>query len=183
MADLGEVTTDGTWRRHLFLGGALAALLAGLLALTAGSARLATDVLVGMGVPTPAARQIAIATVSTVPPIVLAGALVMTNEVARMRLLGLAGVAIALTGIAVGLPLGFESAFLLVALLYAGGISVLLLAVVHGFVVDPKPGGGDTTGWSRDATDTFGLGDSGPMPADGGDEDDDLTFLLENDEE
>ena len=183
MADLGAGRGTGSWRRLLLLSAALAALLAGSLAITAGGARLATDLLVSMGLPVIAARQIAIATVSTVPPVILAGTLVMTNQNAQVRLVGLAGVAIALTGIAVGLPLGFESAALLVGAIYVTGLFFVLAAVVHGFL-DSTSGVPSTPGWTRDSTTGSRGTMGGAMPADGGeDEDDELDFLLEGEDD
>jgi hypothetical protein len=182
MAALGD-DWGGDWRRLLTLGGGIAILLAGLLALTVGGARVVTSLLVGMGLPTAAAREIAIASVSTIPPVILGGMVVLTKPRGTSRLVGLAGVAIALTGIAVGLPLGFEAALPLVALLYATGVFFVLAVLVHGLVSEKGEAGTDaTSGWSREVS-AGSTGTRGAMPADGGDEDDDLTFLLDDEDE
>lgn len=183
MAELGEVHREGRWRRLVVLALALAALLAGLLALTAGGARLLTSLLEGVGLPGAAARQISIATVSTLPPVILAGTLVMTNGDSRARLVGLVGVAFALTGVAIGLPLGFERAAPVVAAIYGFGLLLVLASLLHGFLTD-QPGVGETRtpGWS-DTSRSSRRGVSGATPADGGEEDDELSFLLESDEE
>lgn len=186
MAALGD-SRGGDLKRTLGMAGGIGALLAGLLALTAGGANVLTSLLVETGVPSAPARQIAIATVSTLPPVVLGGLLVMTKPKGRGRLLGLGGVALALTGVAVGLPLGFESAFPIVAAVYGTGVFFVLAALVHGMVRDEHPGPTDTIhGWQRtDASTLYRSSGSQAMPADGGDADDDLTFLLgdEDDEE
>lgn len=182
MAALGD-DRGGDWRRLLTVGGGIAVLLAGLLALTAGGARVATSLLVGMGLPTAAAREIAIASVSTLPPVVLGGLVVLTRPRGPNRLVGLAGVAVALAGVAVGLPLGFESALPIVAVIYGTGIFFVLAVLVHGFVAGDRVAEPDsTTGWTREVS-AGSNRTGGPMPADGGDEDDDLTFLLDDEDE
>lgn len=184
MADLGEVNTGGSWRRYLRLAGALAALLAGLLVLTAGGANLVTGLLVEFGLPLVAARQIAIATVSTLPPVVLGGTLVMTTGNRQARLVGLAGVAIALTGVAVGLPLGFASAAPIVALIYGIGIFLVIGSLLHGYLIEDQQSSGATAGWRSDSIAGTARGSgSGAMPADGGEDDSDLTFLLEDEDD
>lgn len=186
MAALGD-SRGGDVKRTLGMAGGVGALLAGLLALTAGGANVLTSILVETGVPSTPARQIAVATVSTLPPVVLGGLLVMTKPKGRGRLVGLAGVAVALTGVAVGLPLGFESALPIVAAVYGTGVFFVLAALVHGMATDEQPGRTDTRpGWQRTGSSTlYRSSGNQPMPADGGDEDDDLTFLLggEDDEE
>lgn len=185
MAGLGETNRGGDRRRLLVLAGGIGALLAGLLAVTAGAARLGTTLLAGTGLPTEAARQIAIATASTLPPIVLGGVLIMTQPEGRGRLMGLGGVAIALTGVAIGLPLGFDAAFTLVAFIYATGIFFVLASLLvesvegSGF---PPAGTGAGMGPESGAT-FYRSSGSHAMPADGGDEDDDLDFLLQTEDE
>ena len=185
MAGLGETDRGGDRRRLLVLAGGIGALLAGLLAVTAGAARLGTTLLAGTGLPTEAARQISIATVSTLPPIVLGGVLVMTQPQGRGRLMGLGGVAIALTGVAIGLPLGFEAALPLVGFIYATGIFFVLASLlVESVQGSGLPSGPRGTGMGRDAGASFYRSSgSDVMPADGGNEDDDLDFLLETEDD
>ncbi|MFB6267790.1 MAG: hypothetical protein ABEI31_09035 [Halodesulfurarchaeum sp.] len=186
MPGLGEVTREGDWGRWLKLAGAMGLLLAGLAALTAGSARVATDFLVGLGVPLQAAQRIAIVTAATLPPIVLAGTLAYITHSSAVRLFGLGGVALALGAVAVGLPLGLDRVGTLVALLYGVGLFVVVAALVQGTIEDASPAGTGRTGTvSSSDLDMGSFGSPGPgtMPADGGAEDDDLTFLLDDDED
>lgn len=185
MASLGETNRGGDRRRLLILAVGIGALLAGLLAVTAGAARLGTTLLASTGLPTEAARQISIATVSTLPPIVLGGVLVMTQPKGRGRLMGLGGVAIALTGVAIGLPLGFEAALPLVGFVYVTGIFFVLASLLVESVQESGLAAGQrSTGMGPDAGATFYRSSgSEVMPADGGDEDDDLDFLLETEDE
>lgn len=186
MADLGEVRPGQDRKRLLLLGGALGVLLAGLVVLSAGAARLGTRVLVEFGIPAVAARQIAIAAASTVPPILLAGTLLTSQEHPRVRLVGLVGVAIALTGVAAGLPLNFQTGVWITGGVYGIGLLLVLASVLHGLVVgDDGSATGRTTGWTRDssATGSVRAPGSGPMPADGGEEDGELSFLLEDERE
>ncbi len=185
MDSLGETDRGGDRRRLLILTGGIGALLAGLLAVTAGAARLGTTLLAGTGLPTEAARQISIATVSTLPPIVLGGVLVMTQPQGRARLMGLGGVAIALTGVAIGLPLGFEAALPLVGFIYVTGIFFVLASLLVESVQDSGlPAGQRSTAMGPDAGATFYRSSgSEVLPADGGDEDDDLDFLLETEDD
>lgn len=185
MAGLGETDRGGERRRLVVLAAGIGVLLAGLLAATAGAARLGTTLLAGTGLPTEAARQIAIATASTLPPIVLGGVLVMTQPKGRGRLMGLGGVAIALTGVAVGLPLGFGAAFPLVGFIYATGIFFVLASLLVETVdAGGLPTAGPSSSLGRESGATFYRSTgSQAMPADGGDEDDDLDFLLETEDE
>jgi hypothetical protein len=184
MPALGEPDSGGDWRRLLSLAGGVAALLAGLLVLTAGAARLGTTALESWGLPTAAARQIAIATVSTLPPVVLGGLLVMTKPEGTGRLVGLGGVALALTGVAIGLPLGFGSTLPLVALIYATGVFFVLASLLMGLVDgDGLPGTSPEVGPGSDqGTAMYRSTGSEALPADGGSEDDDIEFLLDDED-
>lgn len=187
MAELGTTGSGLQWRRAVALVFAIAALLAGLLAVTAGGAGALTSLLVGYGLTSAAASQIAIATVSTIPPVILFATLVTTNEDPRGRLVGLAGVAIALTGSAVGITLGFESAVPLVGAIYGGGLLLVLGPLLHGVTGDrSRRSETATSGWTSQSRPSSPVsGGTDVVPADGGedDEDDDLSFLLEDDEE
>ena len=183
MRDLGSANEEGEWRRLLTLAGAVAALLAGLLAITAGGAKLVTSVLVGTGLPEAPARQIAIATSGTLPPVVLGGAIAYFQPARRLQLFGLAGVAVALTGIAVGLPMGFDTIAPIVGVIYGTGLVLVLGALVQG-ILDGSASSGSTPTDEWESGTTSGMyrsSRSDAMPADGGEaEDDDLTFLLED---
>lgn len=184
MAGLGETDRGSERRRLLVLAGGIGALLAGLLAVTAGAARLGTTLLAGTGLPTEAARQISIATVSTLPPIVLGGVLIMTQPQGRGRLVGLGGVAIALTGVAIGLPLGFEAALPVVGFIYATGIFFVLASLLVESLGGSLPTGQAGPRMGRDAGASFYRSSgSEVLPADGGNEDDDLDFLLETEDD
>lgn len=162
------------------LAGGIGPLLAGLLAVTAGAACLGTTLLTGTGLPTEAARQISIATVSTVPPIVLGRVMIMTQPQGRGRLMGLGGVAIALTGVAIGLPLDFEAALPVVGFIYVTGIFFVLASLLVESLEGTLPSAQAGTRMGRDARASFYRSSGSELlPADGGNEDDDLDFFLE----
>ena len=186
MPDLGAVYGEGNWRRSLALGGAVAFLLAGLLAVTAGGAKLLTSFIVGLGVPETPARQIAIATAATLPPVVLGAILATVQPSRRLQIFGLAGVAVALAGVATGLPLGFDDAAVLVGLVYGAGLLLVVASLVQGVLAGHEDAAEtSSTAWAPGSTSSmYRSSRSDAMPADGGEaEDGDLTFLLEDESE
>ncbi|MFB6153497.1 MAG: hypothetical protein ABEJ27_04520 [Halodesulfurarchaeum sp.] len=184
MPGFGEVPRDGDWRGWLKLSGALAFLLAGLAVMTAGSAKVATDFLVGLGVPRQAAQRIAIVSAATLPPIALAGTLAYITRSPTFRLLGLGGVALALGGVAVALPLGLERVGLPVGVIYGLGLFLVVVALVQGTLEDTRPTethASAAVGERGSGIGSIGSPGPGTMPADGGAEEDQLTFLLDED--
>lgn len=181
MADLEAVYPTGNRLRYVL--GIMGVLIAALAILTIGGARLGTEFLRGMGVPGDGARQIAFATMATVPPIFLAGVVVLTTADEKSRLLGLAGIVMALTGIAIGLPFGFPLVGPIVVLFYVGGL-LLVLAVIGAGLLRDGTGSADTTETQRDAVldESIGYVDTDSMPADGGADDSELTFLLDEEQ-
>jgi hypothetical protein len=158
-------------------------LLAILTALTIGGARIGTEILREMGVPADGARQIALASVATIPPIVLAGVVVVITDTDTSRLFGLGGTVLALAGIAIGLPFGFHLVGPIVALFYGGGLLIVLLTIGRGLLHDEDITGGTSGGTGGGALgESIGYVDSDSTPADGGVDDSELTFLLDEEE-
>lgn len=80
-------------------------------------------------------------------------------------------------------PLGDSSEPPIVAEIYGIGLRLVLASLLHGFLVDDTGASHTRTpGWS-DISRSPGTSGSGAMPADKGEEDDELSFLLESDEE
>lgn len=181
MADLEAVYPTGNRLRYVL--GIMGVVLAALAVLTIGGARLGTEFLHGMGVPREGARQIALATMATIPPILLAGVVVLTTTDEKSRLLGLGGIVMALTGIAVGLPFGFPLVGPVVILFYGGGL-LLVLAVIGAGLLRDGTDSVDTTETERVGVldESIGYVDTDSMPADGGADDSELTFLLDEEQ-
>lgn len=183
MADLEAVYPRGRFGRLLAVLGAVGTVLAGVALITIGGAKLGTALLVDLGLPREGARQVAFASVGTVPPVVFAGALAVATSAGRNRLVGLAGVVAALVGIAVALPFGFDTVAPVVALVYGGGLFVAMSALVESLLGRGVDTDGRSNARERTATvDMFRSPDTENLPADGGGDDDDLTFLLDDEE-
>ncbi|MFB6112844.1 MAG: hypothetical protein ABEJ58_01925 [Halodesulfurarchaeum sp.] len=183
MADLRAVYRSGDNGGILPLVIGLAVLLAGLALLTIGVARVGSSVLVDIGVPPAGASQIAFVTAGTIPPVVLAVTLTTVTDVERTRLVGLAGVLLSLAGIAIGLPFRFATIAPVVGLVYAIGVFVVMFAIVTGVTGTERDSRDRDSRWDRSgAVDMFRAPESNRIPADGGDEDSDLSFLLDEEE-
>lgn len=174
---LGE--NDG-WRREARLGVAIATLLAGLVVLAAGAANVGADILQGIGLPSPAAIDVA-ATVAAAIPIAVVFLVLMSAGVEWrfLRIAGIGGV-VSLGGIGVAVQSATPLVDPLAIGLYALGALVAVGALVGGTAAESTPSVRDrpTPGFTRTRS------SDRVVPADGGDEeeDDDLTFPLDDEE-
>ncbi|MFW6385217.1 MAG: hypothetical protein ACOCY7_03680 [Halodesulfurarchaeum sp.] len=185
MADLEAVVPQGEGRENLTVLVGVGTVLAGLVLLTLGGARFGTELLIGMGLPRTGATKIAFATAGTIPPLVLAVMVAVVASTENTRLLGLGGVVLALVGIAVGLPFGFAPVAPLVVGLYAVGLFASLSALVNGLLgVESRTSTPSVErSWDSAGTvDMFRSPNTNRLPADGGDDRDDLSFPLDEEE-
>lgn len=176
MDDLTGVSHRGSWRRPLRLAGGLAVLLAGVLVLAAGTAKVGTDLFVGVGMAHPAASNLAFGIAALVPPLVVALVLVSVSAPRRSQRLGAAAIATAAVGVGIGLE--FESVLFdrAAAFLYAIGFLFALLALADTFVADGTRSS-SATSYRRETG-----ARSRVTPADGGAEDEDLSFPLDDED-
>lgn len=179
MADLSAKTND-VLGRPLRLAIGLGLLLAGVMALAAGIANVGADAFVALGLGAEAARNAALGLGAVVPPLVLVGVLHTIDAPGRYQSFAAAGAGLTAVGIVVGLvgdAVVLDEAAVVV---YALGILLALLALA-GSVVGPDASGARTSTPSFYRS-TVGHGPrDGVTPADGGEEDDDLTFPLDDD--
>jgi len=175
MDDLTGVPDRGSWRRPLRLAGGLAVLLAGVLVLAAGVAKVGTDLFVGVGMAHPAASNLAFGIAALIPPVVVLFVLVSVSAPVRSQRLSVAAIVAAAVGIGIGLE--FEVALFdrAAAFLYAVGFLFALLALADTFVADrTEPRAGSS--YRRTTT------GNRVTPADGGADDDDLSFPLDDED-
>jgi hypothetical protein len=174
--------SDGRKRLRSVLG-ILVVILGGLVFLTFGGPRIGIELPRGVGMSGQGVGQILTVTIATVPLIVLAALLVVTTQTRNTRLLGLSGIIFALFGIAIGLPFGFRSVGPVVAVCYGGGLLVVGGAILNGM----RRTQNDTrVSYRREEMSTGGealeYSAVEMRPTDGGEDDSDLSFLLEEDE-
>lgn len=169
--------TGDDWRRSLRVGVAIATLLAGLVVLSSGAARVGADGLRAIGLPSADATVVAAAGAALVPIAILL--VVLLSAGVERRYLRYAGVGGALAVVGVGVAMQSSTPFTdpVAVGTYALGALLAVGALVGGAVDDstPSKAARSTPGYTaRRSTDRI-------TPADGGEEeDDDLEFLIED---
>ncbi|MFW5918728.1 MAG: hypothetical protein ACOCSF_00850 [Halanaeroarchaeum sp.] len=171
-------STDGDWRRLARLGGGFGVLVAGFVVLVAGSANVATRAIETVGLANGAARALGFATAAAIPPIVLLGVLASVEAESRYRRLALVGIGLATFGIVLGIGTSAGIGDPLVTGIYGTGIAMavatLFSGVLESATSNRSTSARPTTGYRTDtAVDRT-------LPADGGTEDDDLEFFLDD---
>ncbi|MFB6069685.1 MAG: hypothetical protein ABEJ76_01570 [Halanaeroarchaeum sp.] len=178
MDDLTGASDRTTWRRPLRLAFALALLLAGVMVLAAGVAIVGSDALTAVGVSPGVAPDVALAVAAVLPPVILYGVLRSVEAPASYRRYALAGTGTAASGVVLGLVARGLLLDRAAAFLYALGVLLTLVALAGSFVADgPRPDRSRPS-YRREGA----RGGSGVTPADGGEEDDDLVFHLDDEE-
>lgn len=172
--------TDGDWRRVARLGGGFGVLVAGFVVLGVGSANVVTRAIETVGIANGMAREFGFATAAAIPPIVLVGVIASIETQSRYRRLAIVGIGLATIGIAVGVgtPSGIGDP--LVTGIYGTGIAMAVATLFSGVLESASsnrsPSARPTTEYRREAP------IDRTLPADGGSEDDDLSFFLDDEE-
>ncbi|MGM0398548.1 MAG: hypothetical protein ACQEQY_06090 [Halobacteriota archaeon] len=176
--------TDGIanrsgWRRRARLGAALGTLVAGVVVLASGAAKMGGDALRNGGLAGGMAVEVAAAGAAALPLVIIVAVLATVGAEHRFQRIAVVGGTLVIGGIAVAAtstspltnPVGIG--------LYGGGVAVLLGALVGG-VFDASA---STTGSDRPNVEYVDRRTTDhAMPSDGGEEDDDLAFLLDDEE-
>lgn len=174
------------WRRLARLGGGFGVLVAGLVVLASGSANVAVRGTQALGIAPGAAREIGYAIGAAIPAVVLVGVSTTVDTEDRYRRVAFVGIGVAVSGLAVGLGTAARFGDPIVTGLYGLGIVVAVGSLVLGSLdsvrSDRTPSAGPTTGYERNPGAGRSRHGDGPLPADGGDEDDDMEFLLDDEE-
>lgn len=178
MDDLSGASDRTSWRGPLRLAGALALLLAGVMVLAAGVANVGADVLVAAGLARTVAVDLALGLAAILPPVVLFGVIASVDAPTEYRRYALAGAIVATVGIGAGLLLDGAVANRGAAVLYALGFLLALVALAGSFLADESSGQTRSTpGYTRSTGSVDRV-----TPADGGADDDDLSFPLDDEE-
>ena len=176
---------QGGWRRLARLGGGFGVLVAGLVVLASGSANVAVRGTQALGIAPDAAREIGYAIGAVIPLVVLVGVTTTVGTADRYRGLAFGGIAVAISGIAVGLgtPAGIGDP--VVTGLYGLGVTVavgtLFFGVLESTRSDRTPSVRPSPGYERNRAAGPSRAGDRSLPTDGGDEDD-LAFPLDEEE-
>lgn len=196
LGDAFDGATDARSPRRLYLGAAL--LFVGAVVAAPGLASVVTVVLAAVGAPTGQAFTLGVAVAALAVPLVGAGLLQGVPATRRLRTTGAAGVALATLAVAAFLasthatgPADLGPVSPLIWVPYVVGVLVALWSPIVAVGLDAadavgsKPVARMTT--SRSSRPSF-VRSSRPsrpragVPADGGEEDGQLAFLLDNDD-
>jgi hypothetical protein len=174
------------WRRLARLGGGFGVLVAGLVVLASGSANVAVRGTQALGITAGAAQEIGYAIGATIPLVVLVGLATTVETEDRYRRVAFAGIGVAVSGLAVGLGtaagFGDTTVIGLYGLGLVGAVGSLFLGGLDSVRSDRTPSAGPITGYERNPGAGRSRHGDGSLPADGGDEDDDMEFLLDDEE-
>lgn len=166
----------GDWWRDLKLGLALATLVAGSIVVASGFANVGAGILQEFGLPSPVATQLGVALAAAIPPTIAVAVLATVGADPRYRGSAILGGGITLGGIGVAMTLSFVHP---VAIgLYAAGLLVIVASLVRGVLGVTEPDGVDRVTPQYSASRV----DNRVTPADGGEDDDDLEFPLDDEE-
>lgn len=170
---------NNDWRRTARIAIALATLLAGLVVLASGGAKIGADALQAVGLPSAAATTVAAAGAAVVPMAILFVVLVSAGVDRRFLRIGGAGSAIAILGVGVAVKSPTPFVDPLAVGTYGLGALLAVGALVGGTVAESTPSIRDrSTSGYRAQQSTRRI-----TPADGGEEDDDdLVFPLEDED-
>ncbi|UWG49136.1 hypothetical protein HSRCO_2880 [Halanaeroarchaeum sp. HSR-CO] len=173
------IGTRSGWRRRARLGVALGTLVAGVIVLASGAAKMGGEALSDAGFSAGMAIEVAAAGAAALPIVIFVAVLATVDADYRFQRFAVVGGTLTIGGIAVAVTSTTPLANPVSIGLYGGGVAVLLGALVGG-VLDAFASG---TGSDRTNVDYV---DRRPtdhaMPSDGGEEDDDLEFLLDDEE-
>lgn len=173
--------TDASgWRRDARLGLAAGTLLAGVVAAATGAASVVTDAAGATGVAPGVAHEFGLAVGGLVPFVVLLG--VVWSLDSQRRAVGgvLVGTSLGVGGIAVGLLTGATVGDPVVTGLYAGGLGLAVVAMASRVVTTTGAAATGTDHTSVASSHTRTHGDDRALPSDGGRQDDDLSFPLDD---
>ena len=174
------------WRRLARLGGGFGVLVAGVVVLASGSANVAVRSTQALGIAPSAAREIGYAIGAVIPLVVLVGVSTTVGTADRYRGIAFGGIAVAISGIAVGLGTAAGIGDPVVTGLYGLGVTVavgmLFYGVLESIRTNRTPSPRPTAGYERNRTAGRSRAGDGSLPADGGDEDDDLAFPLDEED-
>ncbi|MFW6265234.1 MAG: hypothetical protein ACOC2A_00475 [Halanaeroarchaeum sp.] len=167
------------WGRQVHLGVALGTLVAGIVAFASGAAKVGADALHQAGLPAGVAVEVAAAGAALVPIGIVVAVLLTVDAEARFARYAVASAVAVVTGIAVALTSSSPLANPVAIGLYGGGL-VVLLGVLVGGVLDASA---SLTRRDRPRVEYVDRGSTDHvMPSDGGEEDDDIEFLLDDEE-
>lgn len=175
---------DGTggrsgWGRHARLGVALGTLVAGIVVFTTGAAKVGADAVRTLGVAPDFAVVVAGGGAAVLPLVVVGAVLVTVEADRRFQRIALGGGTLALGGIGIAAVSPTSVVNPVVIGLYGLGSLLLLWSLVGGVLAVTR---------SRSGSDrpTVEYTRTGPtdaaLPSDGGEEDDDLEFPLDDEE-
>lgn len=175
---------DGTrgrfgWGRHARLGVALGTLLAGIVVFSSGAAKVGADALRATGVAPDFAVVVAGAVAAVLPLVVVAAVLVTIEAERPFQRIAFAGAIVAVGGIAVAAVTPAPFATPVVVGLYGLGSLLLLSALVGGILAVSR----SRSDLDRPMVEYTRTGSTDRvLPSDGGEEDDDLEFPLDDEE-
>lgn len=174
------------WRRLARLGGGFGVLVAGLVVLASGSANVAVRGTQALGIGPDVAREIGYAIGAVIPLVVLVGVTTTVGTADRYRRFAFGGISVAVSAIAVGLGTTAGIGDPVVTGLYGIGVTVavgmLFLGGLESLRSDRPSSTRPTIEYERNRPAGRSRAGDGPLPADGGDEDDDLAFPLDEEE-
>lgn len=174
---------QGERRRLVRFGGGFGVLLAGLVVLASGTANVAVRGIGALGIAPGTTREIGYAIGAVIPLVVLAGVSTTIDTETRYRRLVFVAIAVATGGIAVGLGTSAGVDDAVVTGLYGLGVAVATVTLFHGGLESIRsnrtPSARPSTGYERNRVADRSRPGDGSLPADGGDEDEDLEFPLD----
>lgn len=175
---MGELpgSTD-SWRGPLKLAGAMALLLAGSMALAAGAANLGTTALIRAGVVPAMADQVAVGLAALLPPLLLYGVLRTVGAPGRFHRYAALGISVAGAGIVVGILSPVLLLDRVAAVLYSVGFLFGLVALTGAVLAVDDPSNSANPSFRRSPVRTDRV-----TPADGGADEEDLSFPLDEEE-
>lgn len=174
--------TDGIgnrsgWRRQAQLGVAIATLVAGIVVFASGAARIGADALREAGLSAGLAVEGAAAGAAALPVVIVVAVLATVDAEHRFQQFAIGGGVLVLGGITVAVTSTAPLTDPVAIGLYGGGVAILLGTLVAG-VLDSSA---SATG--RDRSNVVYVDRRSidhVMPSDGGEEDDDLEFPLDD---
>lgn len=174
---MGELPgSSDSWRGPLKLAGAMALLLAGSMALAAGAANVGTTALIRVGVVPAMADQVAVGLAALIPPLLLYGVLRSVGAPGRFHRYAALGISVAGAGIIVGILSPALVLDRIAAGLYSVGFLFGLVALT-GAVLAEDASNSANPSFRRSTVRTDRV-----TPADGGADDEDLSFPLDEEE-